>query len=130
MHAYSHLLHRRHPGIGSAFTRVPMSSGAIQKRLEGHLGSRPPLRVLPLTPTHRHLHLQWCRARVNWTAAGWIQAVFSDARESRFNLCSDDNHVGVWRPRGERINPAFSLQQHTAFTAVVMVWWDIAYNPR
>ncbi|GFV17883.1 HTH_Tnp_Tc3_2 domain-containing protein [Trichonephila clavipes] len=28
-----------------------------------------PLRKLPLTPAHRHLHLGWCHARGNWTAA-------------------------------------------------------------
>ncbi|GFU72812.1 transposable element Tcb2 transposase [Trichonephila clavipes] len=43
---------------------------------------------------------------------------------------SDDNHVRVWRPRGKRLNPAFSLQPHTASTAGVMVWGDIAYNTR
>ncbi|GFV09795.1 hypothetical protein TNCV_2598501 [Trichonephila clavipes] len=41
--------------------------------------------------------------------------------ESRFNLSSDDNRVRVWRPRGERLNPAFALQRHTAPTAGVMV---------
>ncbi|GFX12052.1 transposable element Tcb1 transposase [Trichonephila clavipes] len=43
----------------------------------------------------------------------------SDARESRFNLSSDDNRVHVWRRRGERLNPAFDLQQRTDPTAVV-----------
>ncbi|GFW54149.1 acetylcholine receptor subunit delta [Trichonephila clavipes] len=32
----------------------------------------------------------------------------------------DDNRVPVWRPRGERLNPAFALQRHTAPTAGVM----------
>ncbi|GFV18577.1 transposable element Tcb1 transposase [Trichonephila clavipes] len=41
-----------------------------------------------------------------------------------------DNRVRVWRPRGERLNPAFDLQRHTASTAGVMVWGDIAYNTR
>ncbi|GFX68239.1 transposable element Tcb2 transposase [Trichonephila clavipes] len=36
---------------------------------EGHLGSRCPLRVLPLTPTHQRLRLEWRRARGNWTVA-------------------------------------------------------------
>ncbi|GFV14002.1 transposable element Tcb2 transposase [Trichonephila clavipes] len=36
---------------------------------EGHLGSRRPLHVLPLTPTHLRLRLEWCHARGNWTAA-------------------------------------------------------------
>ncbi|GFX62478.1 transposable element Tcb2 transposase [Trichonephila clavipes] len=45
---------------------VPVSSRTIRRRLaEGYLGSRRPLRVLPLTPTHRRLRLEWCRARRN-----------------------------------------------------------------
>ncbi|GFY33311.1 hypothetical protein TNCV_1897651 [Trichonephila clavipes] len=43
------------------------------------------------------------------------------SRESRFNLSSDGNRVRVWRPRGERLNPAFALQRHTVSTAGVMV---------
>ncbi|GFX08865.1 transposable element Tcb1 transposase [Trichonephila clavipes] len=77
---------------------------------------------------HRRLRLEWYRAQGNWTAAEWNQVVFSD--ESRFILSSDDNRVRLWRPRGERLNPAFALQRHTAPTAGVMVWGDIAYNTR
>ncbi|GFS88563.1 transposable element Tcb2 transposase [Trichonephila clavipes] len=107
----------------------PVSSRTIRRRLdERHLGSRRPLPVLPLTPSHRRLCLEWCRARRNWTAAEWNQVVFND--ESRNNLSSDDNCVRVWRPRGERLNPAFALQRHTAPTAGVMVWGAIAYNTR
>ncbi|GFW04195.1 HTH_Tnp_Tc3_2 domain-containing protein [Trichonephila clavipes] len=47
---------------------------------EGHLGSRRPLRVLPLTFTHRRIRLEWRRARGNWIAAERNQVVFSDAR--------------------------------------------------
>ncbi|GFW80202.1 transposable element Tcb2 transposase [Trichonephila clavipes] len=50
--------------------------------------------------------------------------------ESRFNLSSDDNRVRVWRPSGERLNPAFVIQRHSAPTAGVMVWGAIAYNTR
>ncbi|GFW13574.1 HTH_Tnp_Tc3_2 domain-containing protein [Trichonephila clavipes] len=47
---------------------APVSSQTIRRRLaEGHLGSRRSLRVLPLTPTHRRLRLEWYRARGNWT---------------------------------------------------------------
>ncbi|GFW18377.1 transposable element Tcb2 transposase [Trichonephila clavipes] len=54
----------RHPDTGSIFTRATVSSRTIRRRLaEGHLGSRCPLRVLPLTPTHRRLRLEWCRPR-------------------------------------------------------------------
>ncbi|GFX32793.1 transposable element Tcb2 transposase [Trichonephila clavipes] len=55
-----------------------------------------------------------------------IVNVFSN--EPRFNLSSDDNRVSVWRPRGERPNPAFALQRHTAPAAGVMVSGSIAYN--
>ncbi|GFV37360.1 transposable element Tcb2 transposase [Trichonephila clavipes] len=111
----------RQTSTGSTFT---VSSRTIERGLaEGHLGSRFPLRVLPLTPTHRRLRLEWCRARGNWTAAEWNQVVLSD--ESRFNLSSDDNLVRVWRPRGERLNPAFALQLHTAPTAAQRYVHDI-----
>ncbi|GFU04984.1 transposable element Tcb1 transposase [Trichonephila clavipes] len=106
-----------------------VSSRNIRRRLaEGHLGSRRPLRVLPLMPTHRLLRLEWCRARGNWTAVEWNQVVFSD--ESRFNFSSDDNRARAWRPRGKHLNPTFGLQRHTAPTAGVMVCLDIAYNTR
>ncbi|GFU54741.1 transposable element Tcb2 transposase [Trichonephila clavipes] len=103
----------RHPGTGSTSTRGPVSYRIIRRHLaEEYLGSRLPLHVLPLTPTHRHLRLEWCRVRKNWTAVEWDQVVFSD--ESRFNLSSYDNRVRVWRPRGERLNLAFALQRHAA----------------
>ncbi|GFW36928.1 transposable element Tcb2 transposase [Trichonephila clavipes] len=108
---------------------APMYSRTIRRRLsEGHFGSRRPMHVLRFTTTHLRLRLEWCRTRGNWTAAEWNQVVFSD--ESRFNLSSDDNRFRVWRPRGERFNPAFSLQRHTAPTAGVMVRSVIAYNTR
>ncbi|GFT72432.1 integrase catalytic domain-containing protein [Trichonephila clavipes] len=59
-----------------------------------------------------------CGARGNWTAPEWNQVIFSN--ESRFNLSSDDNHIRVWRPHGERLNPAFALQRHTTATFAVM----------
>ncbi|GFW36649.1 transposable element Tcb2 transposase [Trichonephila clavipes] len=106
-----------------------MSSRTIRRCLaEGHLGSRRPLRVLLLTHTHRCLRLEWYRARGNWTSVEWNQVVLSD--EYRFNLRSYDNRVCVWRPRGERLNPAFPLQRDTAPTSGVMVWSAIVYNTR
>ncbi|GFW61375.1 transposable element Tcb2 transposase [Trichonephila clavipes] len=112
------------PSLGA-----PVSSRTILRRLaEENLGSRRPLRVLPLTPTHRRLLLEWCRSQGNLTAAEWNHVVFSD--ESILNLSSDDNHVRVWRLRGERLNPAFVLERHTAPKAVMIVWSAIAYNTR
>ncbi|GFY13169.1 transposable element Tcb2 transposase [Trichonephila clavipes] len=94
------------PSLGT-----PVSSRTIRRRLtEGHLGSR----VLPLTPPI--------------DVFGWSGATYEDtglqvvlSNESRFNLCSDDNRVHVWKSRGERPNPAFALQRHTAPTAGVMI---------
>ncbi|GFV90163.1 transposable element Tcb2 transposase [Trichonephila clavipes] len=102
----------RHLGKVAPSVGAPVSSRTIRMRLaEGHLESRCPLGVLPLTPTHRRLRLEWCRARRNWPAAEWNQVVISD--ESKFNFSSDGNRVGVWKLRGERLNPAFVLQRHT-----------------
>ncbi|GFY27087.1 transposable element Tcb2 transposase [Trichonephila clavipes] len=99
----------------------PVSSRTILGSLaERHLGSPCPLRVLPLMPNHRRLRLGWCHAQGNWIAVEWNQVVFRD--ESRFNLSSDDIRIREWRPRGERLNPAFALQRHTTPTAVVLVW--------
>ncbi|GFU59917.1 transposable element Tcb2 transposase [Trichonephila clavipes] len=128
---YSHIVRnaRVQPTASSAAIQahIAPSLGAIQRRLtEGHLGSRRPLRVLPLMSTHLRLRLECCRARGNCTASEWNQVVFNE--ESRFNLSSDDNRVRVWKPRCERPNPAFALQRHTALTAGVMVWSVIAYN--
>ncbi|GFW25214.1 transposable element Tcb2 transposase [Trichonephila clavipes] len=86
---------------------------------ERHLESRCPLCVLPLTPTHRRIRLEWRCARGNCTAAEGNQVVLSD--ESRLNLSRDDKRVCVWRPHGERLNPAFALQRHTAPAAGVIV---------
>ncbi|GFV78171.1 transposable element Tcb2 transposase [Trichonephila clavipes] len=61
------------PSLGA-----PVSSRITRRRLaKGHLGSRHPIRVLPLTPTHRRLRLEWCHARENKIAAEWNQVVFS-----------------------------------------------------
>ncbi|GFV85857.1 transposable element Tcb2 transposase [Trichonephila clavipes] len=109
---------------------APVSPRTIRIRLaEGHLGSWRPLCELPLkSPPRRHLLLEWCCTRGNWTGAELNQVVFSE--ESRFNLICNDNQVRVWRPSGECLNPAFALLQHTAPSAVVMVWGVIAYNTR
>ncbi|GFX23252.1 hypothetical protein TNCV_4560341 [Trichonephila clavipes] len=69
---------------------------------EANLKSKRPLRALPLTPEHRQLRLQWCQARLMWSATDWHKVVFSD--ESRFVWGIDDNRVRVWRRPGERYN--------------------------
>ncbi|GFT88478.1 transposable element Tcb2 transposase [Trichonephila clavipes] len=105
-----------------SFTRRPGSGRSRQT------SCRKDRHILPLTPTHRCLRMEWCPACGNCTAAKWNQVVFSD--ESRFHLSSDENRVRVWRPRGEHLNSAFDLQRHTAPTAGGMVWGAISYNTR
>ncbi|GFW15685.1 HTH_Tnp_Tc3_2 domain-containing protein [Trichonephila clavipes] len=61
---------------------------------EANLKSKRPFHVLPLTPEHRQLRLQWCQARSMWNVKDWQKVVFSD--ESRFVLETDDNRVRVW----------------------------------
>ncbi|GFW54497.1 putative DD41D transposase [Trichonephila clavipes] len=85
-----------------------------------------PLRVLPVTPTHRRVRLELCRTRGNWTAAEWTQVIFSD--ESRFNLSRVDNRVRVWRPSDERPSPVFALQRHTAPTTDNLVALHFKYD--
>ncbi|GFV13357.1 transposable element Tcb1 transposase [Trichonephila clavipes] len=114
--------------LRDALDRLFVEKTATSRLSARHLGSRCPLRVLPLTPTHRRLRLEWCRARGNWTAGEWNQVIFSN--ESRFNLNSDDNRVSVWRPHVERLNPAFALQRHTTPTTGVMVSGATAYKTR
>ncbi|GFW80599.1 transposable element Tc1 transposase [Trichonephila clavipes] len=62
---------------------------------EANLKSKRSFRVLPLTPGHRQLRLQWCEARSMWNVTDWQKVVFSD--ESQFVLGTDDNRVRVWR---------------------------------
>ncbi|GFU72746.1 transposable element Tcb2 transposase [Trichonephila clavipes] len=82
---------------------APASSRTIRRCLaEGHLESRRQLCVLPLTPIHRRLCMEWLRAAGNWTAAEWNQVVFSN--ESRFNLSNDGNSIRVWR---QMVNASF-----------------------
>ncbi|GFW05479.1 uncharacterized protein TNCV_436601 [Trichonephila clavipes] len=50
------------------------------------------------------------------------------ATNPKLNLGSDDNRVRVWRPRGERIKPAFALQRHTAPTAGIEVQNGITFQ--
>ncbi|GFV66148.1 transposable element Tcb2 transposase [Trichonephila clavipes] len=88
-----------------------------------HTQAAPSLRVRESSRTiARHL------AEGYLTATEWNQVVFSD--ESRFNLSSDDNRVCVWRPRGSRLNAAFTLQRRTTPVVCVMVWSALAYDTR
>ncbi|GFY26805.1 transposable element Tc1 transposase [Trichonephila clavipes] len=75
---------------------VTINPQTISRHLaEANLKSNRLFRVLPLTPEHQRLRLQWCQARSMWNVTDWQKVVFSD--ESRFVFGTDDNHVRVWR---------------------------------
>ncbi|GBM75241.1 hypothetical protein AVEN_200475-1 [Araneus ventricosus] len=53
---------------------VPVVPQTISRCLaEANLQSKRPVRVLPLTPKHRRLRLQWCHARETWNRPGMVQ---------------------------------------------------------
>ncbi|GFX97859.1 HTH_Tnp_Tc3_2 domain-containing protein [Trichonephila clavipes] len=101
------------------------SRGTIRRRLtEVGLRSRRPLRRLPLTPHHRQCRLDFCRPRATWSVTDWRRVIFSD--ESRFSLSADDHRTRVWRRTGQRSDPAFIVERHTAISQGVIVWGAIS----
>ncbi|GFV39131.1 transposable element Tcb1 transposase, partial [Trichonephila clavipes] len=115
-----HLPPSRHP--------VP-SRETIRRRLtEVGLRSRRPLRRLPLTPHHRQCRLDFCRPRTTWSVTDWRRVIFSD--ESRFSLSADDHRTRVWRRTGQRSDPAFIVEHHTAISQGVTVWGAISWDTR
>ncbi|GFX53586.1 transposable element Tcb1 transposase [Trichonephila clavipes] len=115
-----HLPPSRHP--------VP-SRETIRRRLtEVGLRSRRPLRRLPLTPHHRQCRLDFCRPRATWSVTDWRRVIFSD--ESQFSLSADDHRTRVWRRTGQRSDPAFIVERHTAISQGVTVWGAISWDTR
>ncbi|GFX68440.1 HTH_Tnp_Tc3_2 domain-containing protein [Trichonephila clavipes] len=87
-----------------------------------------PLRRLPLTPHHRQCRLDFCRPRATWSVTDWRRVIFSD--ESRFSLSADDHRTRVWRRTGQRSDPAFIVEWHTAISQGVTVWGAISWDTR
>ncbi|GFV10520.1 DDE_3 domain-containing protein, partial [Trichonephila clavipes] len=62
----------------------------------------------------------------NLSVTDWRRVIFSD--ESRFSLSADDHRTRVWRRTGQRSDPAFIVERHTAiFTRCDSVgsnFWD------
>ncbi|GFU74988.1 HTH_Tnp_Tc3_2 domain-containing protein [Trichonephila clavipes] len=94
------------------------SRETIRRRLtEVGLRSRRPLR-LPLTPYHRQCRLDFADL-ATWSVTDWRRVIFSD--ESRFSLSDDDHRTRVWRRTGQRSDPAFIVEWHTAILQGVTV---------
>ncbi|GFV88697.1 HTH_Tnp_Tc3_2 domain-containing protein [Trichonephila clavipes] len=58
----------------------------------------------------------------------WRRVIFSD--ESRFSLSDDDHRTRVWRRTGQRSDPAFIVERHTAISQGVTVWGAISWDTR
>ncbi|GFW97003.1 HTH_Tnp_Tc3_2 domain-containing protein [Trichonephila clavipes] len=111
--------------------RVYRRGGAIKrnhKETTDRSRSRHPLRRLPLTPHHRQCRLDFCRPRATWSVTDWRRVIFSD--ESRFSLSADDHRTRVWRRTGQRSDPAFIVERHTAISQGVTVWGAISWDTR
>jgi hypothetical protein len=105
-----------------------ISMPTIYRRIRSWgLHSYRPHLVLPLTREHRRQRLDWCRERINWDRE-WNVVVFSD--ESRFCLGMHDGRQRVRRLRGERRNPAYSVERHVTCTVGVMIWGAICYGSK
>ncbi|GFU99180.1 transposable element Tcb2 transposase [Trichonephila clavipes] len=88
---------------------------------------------------NRSVHYVFCPCRPPIDASVWSGAVNAETglqqNGTRSSLVTNLDSISavmaivfVWRPRGERLNPAFALQRHTIPTDGVMVWGAIAYN--
>ncbi|GFU47126.1 transposable element Tc1 transposase [Trichonephila clavipes] len=86
-------------------------------------------KTLTTDPTHhRQCRLDFCRPRATWSVTDWRRVIFSD--ESRFSLSADDHRTRVWRRTGQRSDPAFIVERHTAISQGVTVWGAISWDTR
>ncbi|GFW85508.1 hypothetical protein TNCV_145531 [Trichonephila clavipes] len=47
---------------------------------------------------------------------------------NRFSLSADDHRTRVWRRTGQRSDPAFIVERHTAISQGVRVWGAISWD--
>ncbi|GFY04160.1 transposable element Tc1 transposase [Trichonephila clavipes] len=71
-------------------------------------------KTLPLTPHHRQCRLDFADLGQLGSVTDWRRVIFSD--ESRFSLSADDHRIRVWRRTGQRSDPAFIVERHTAIS--------------
>ncbi|GFU28995.1 DDE_3 domain-containing protein [Trichonephila clavipes] len=64
------------------------------------------------------------------TSGNWSVTDFHLHDESRFSLTADDHRTRVWRRTGQRSDPAFIVERHTAISQGVTVWGAISWDTR
>ncbi|GFT04667.1 HTH_Tnp_Tc3_2 domain-containing protein [Trichonephila clavipes] len=114
---------REDRAIRRVATSAPTTSLASIQRHLPH--SRHPV---PSRETIRQCRLDFCRPRATWSVTDWRRVLFSD--ESRFSLSADDHRTRVWRRTGQRSDPAFIVERHTAISQGVTVWGAISWDTR
>ncbi|GFW89723.1 transposable element Tcb1 transposase [Trichonephila clavipes] len=118
---------REDRAIRRVATSAPTTSlASIQRHL-------PPSRhPVPSRETIRRrlteCRLDFCRPRATWSVTDWRRVIFSD--ESRFSLSADYHRTRVWRRTGQRSDPAFIVERHTAISQGVTVWGAISWDTR
>ncbi|GFV08009.1 HTH_Tnp_Tc3_2 domain-containing protein [Trichonephila clavipes] len=112
---------------GSQKTSSAIKRNHMRRLTEVGLRSRRPLRRLPLTPHHRQCRLDFADLG-NLECDRLGRVIFSD--ESRFSLSADDHRTRVWRRTGQRSDPAFIVERHTAISQGVTVWGAISWDTR
>ncbi|GFV98639.1 transposable element Tcb2 transposase [Trichonephila clavipes] len=105
----------------SSATGTTVSRQTVYRRL-GHIGlyARRPVRCVPLTATHCHLRLTWCREHALWTPQQWSCVMFSD--EFRTSLQSDSRQTLILRVPGTRYHQENTIERHRYGGAGWLIW--------
>lgn len=109
--------------------QVAVSDQTVRNRLhEVGLASRRPLRVPPLSRTHRIQRNRWARQHGHWNVEDWSRILFSD--ESRFGIHPDSRQIRVWRQSGRENRLRSCVEVHSYKGGTIMVWAGICLNGR
>lgn len=97
------------------------SKRTIKRRLNamGLMGRAPSKKPL-ISARNRKARIAFAKRHLNWTKEQWKKVLFSD--ESRFKLFNSDGRHFVWRPKGQRFNPKYTLKTVKHSGGSVMVW--------
>ena len=103
------------------YGEVPVSTRTIRRRLlnAGFMSRRPAKKPL-LSKKNIKARLVFAKSHITWTVNDWRRVIFSD--ESKFNLVKSDGICHVRRPKGERLNPKYTIATVKHGGGSVMVW--------
>ncbi|GFU96950.1 HTH_Tnp_Tc3_2 domain-containing protein [Trichonephila clavipes] len=82
-------------------------------------------------PSSRHpVPVDWIFADLGNLECDRLGDVSSSVMNPRFSLSDDDHRTRVWRRTGQRSDPAFIVEWHTAISQGVTVWGAISGDTR